>query len=206
VPTPSPDPARDDAARPAGTAGIADVVYDADGNVLSFVTTGGGPPPHHVRDQEHIIAALPPCSLAPAGHEGLTPVALDIYPSIVWLPAPEAAELAKVPPGCVEWEWPDGASLLVMVARLPDYPGLHTLDRHADGACHAVLAGRPVAITRLARGAGADASHHAQVQGFLDDRTDLYAAVDAPSAERCDQLLAALLTLTARSRPDGPAR
>ena len=178
-------------------------------DVIVFTFDGSGPPPFHVRDQEALVAALPPCAVAPADRARLAPVAFGPYPATVWLPDAGAAEPADVPEGtCQGWEWLDGAFLSIMVHRHAGLPGLYALVGYAPDACRAELAGRPVAVTLAPPGSpepdgsGVTADHRAQVGGYLDDHTSVWADVAAPTAAGRDRLLAALFTLTPTPPPE----
>ena len=64
---------------------------------IVFICDGRGPPRWHVRDQEALIRALPPCAIVAADPATLTPVRLRIHAATIWLPEAELTEDADVP-------------------------------------------------------------------------------------------------------------
>ncbi len=165
---------------------------------IVFICDGSGPPRWHVRDQEALIRALPPCAVVAADPATLTPVRLRIHAATIWLPEAELTEDADVPDdGTYQgWWWPQGDALSLQLFGRSDLPGLRSLEGCGERASHALLAGRPMSVDRYAEvdDDGAEL-HRAVVGGFLDDLTTLHADVIADSPERRDLLLAALLTL-----------
>jgi hypothetical protein len=166
---------------------------------IVFVSDGSAPPRWHVSDQEALARALPPCPVKPAAHAGLAPVRLRVYPATIWLPASGRSEDTEVPdPESIEgWDWPSDDGLYLMIGTRRDLPRLRSLGYYGPDDCHALLAGRPVAVTRYAEPLeNGEVCHRAVVGGYLDDRTTLHVDVIASTQERRDALVAALLTLT----------
>jgi hypothetical protein len=119
----------------------------------------------------------------------------------------------EVPDGtCQGWEWPDGSSLLLSAHRDADLPMLPALTVGGANLRRAVVAGRVMHVRRVG---SADREYAgdgfaADVRGILGERTHFSAQVFAPSGERRDGLLAALLALEVIGaearwgpRPDG---
>ena len=166
--------------------------------MINTVQDGDDPPAYHVRDEEARIATLVPCELAPLARAELTPVALGPYAATLWLPSPELAEATEVPDATWQgWEWRSGGSIMLYAQRDPELPGVHALTLPNSSMSHVIVAGRPMRVRRFGPGdpAWRGDGHVAEVRGFLDDRTNFWAQVEAPTAERRDLLLAALCTL-----------
>lgn len=190
----------------------------ADVEWVDAVSDGSGPAPWHVRDQQARIRELPPCEVAPAVRDALTPVRLETYPATIWLPAearaqaddardqPPAAD-APVAGSHVEvdaWEWPNGDTLECMISTSPGLPGLHALTGYTAADRHAVVGGRPLRVRRHAYTFGEGATvYFAVVDGHLDDLHEVYGNVHATTPEARDALLAVLLTLTPDAPPAG---
>ena len=162
-----------------------------------IVQDGSGPPPFRVADQERLAAALPACPLARLDPGALSTVPLRPYAATVRLPDARAATDEDVPDSTGQaWRRPDGARLIVSARRRPELPGLHALEGPGPGGCGLRPADRPMPVgfrTEPRRGGGT--WHRAWVSGFLDDTTEFFVDVIAPSAGRRDSLLAALGTL-----------
>jgi hypothetical protein len=174
-------------------------------------------PRWHVRDQESLIRALPPCPVAPADRDGLAPATLATYPATLWLPpgatpaeyeededSATGEEASPRPLMLLEgWDWPDGASLQLMIGTSPELPARYALSRYDAEDRRADLGGRPVRVRRYAQADDAGRlTHWAVVDGFLGDAHTVYAAVDAAAPSTRDAILAALLTWA----PDQPTR
>jgi hypothetical protein len=172
---------------------------------IVFISDGSGPPRWHVRDQEALIRALPPCAVVAADRATLTPVGLRIHAATIWLPEAELIEPDDEPDDAPQregWHWSSGDALSLQTGGRRGMPGLHSLDGHGPDDEHALLAGRPVSVHRYSEvDEDGTECHRAVVGGFLDDLTTLHADVIADSPERRDLLLAALLTL--RPSADG---
>ena len=164
-------------------------------DLIQTVSDGSGPPPFHIRDQEARYAALPSHPVLPADRDALTPVPLATWPATVWLPGPEAATpMESSGPEWQGWEWPSGASVLFILAEDDRLPGLWSLSIVGDGEWQARVAGRPMRV-REAEHADPQLGFSAWVEGFVDERTSLFAHANAPSAVERDALLAAVLTI-----------
>lgn len=169
--------------------------------VYRAVRDGSGPPPFRVADQERRIVALPACPLPTLGPGPARAVGLGPRAAALRLPDAGGASAGEVPDSTWRaWEWPNGAALVLSASRRAGLPGLHALEGGGPDGCRLTVGGRPMAVSRRADRGGRRVVYAAAVTGFLDDTTDFYAGVTAPSAGRRDSLLAAVGTLAAAAR------
>jgi hypothetical protein len=152
----------------------------------------------HRREQLLLDGALPPCEVAPADRATLREVMLAPIAGRLWLPEPEAGSAMDGPDGSWQgWEWPDGSWLLLMAYRDPQLPMLASLAPGGSSSRRAVVAGQQMHVRRCVPGDGVYVGdgYAADVQGILGEQTRFWAQVVAPTVERRDALLAALLTM-----------
>ena len=169
--------------------------------------------PVHRREQLRFDAALPLCEVGPADRAMLREVALAPIAGRLWLPDPERGRAVDVPDGSWQgWEWPDESRLLLMAYRAPELPMLASLAPGGPSSRRAIVAGQLMHVRRCVPDDGVYVGdgYAADVQGILGEQTRFWAQVVAPTLERRDALLAALLTVEITGgealwgpRPDG---
>lgn len=173
---------------------------DLDLSQIVNVSSGDAPHrPHHVRDEQALIDALPPCELPSVSQAIATRVELATYRSAQWIPVLDATEVMEVPePAWQHWEWGPWESLLVHVYRDPHLPLLGNLSVREPRDCKLMVAGRAMRVRRYAPGDSgwAGEGFTGAVSGFLDESTSFWAQSVAPSESRRDALLGVVGTLT----------
>ena len=113
--------------------------------------------------------------------------------------------MATPAPECQGWEWRSGASVFFILAEDDRLPGLWSPSIAEDDAWQVRVAGRPMRVRKAAH-ADPQLGFSAWVEGFLDERTSLFAHANAPGAVERDALLAAVLTIEWTPGAEGERR
>ena len=154
--------------------------------------------PYHIREELALIRELPKCSLPTPDRDAATQVALATYPAALWIPTFERAEMMEGPePAWQGWQWGPWEYLLLYLDHDADLPRLSQLTVAAPSHWQLTVADVPMRLRRYApgdpewRGQG----FAGEIKGFLDEHTNFWAQSVAPTEQRRDELLGAVVTL-----------
>jgi hypothetical protein len=167
-------------------------------DIANAASDGTEEPAFDIGDQEAVYRSLPSCLLPPLSLDRHERVALTCFPATLFLPSPESAEPTEVPDVMWQgWDWRSGDAMLLMILVEPELPKLRAITNAHATMCHAIIAGRPMGIRRLAPGDPGwfGDCYAAEVYGFVNDSTEFWAQVRSLTAAGRDLLLAAVASL-----------
>lgn len=151
--------------------------------------------PTYVHEHEARLADLPPCGLAPIAPCEPTRVTIAGFSFSLRIPNLAASTSIEAPDD--RWfgrQWSPDEFLLLHVDPNPEFA---VISHPGPTSCRLDLAGRPMQLRRIAPGDSGWAAnaYAAEVIGFLNDATHLWAQVVSPTEPRRESLVAALATL-----------
>jgi hypothetical protein len=166
---------------------------------IRVVETESGEPAFTIADEEAVIRSLPECELSHAELPEATTVLLTCYPATMRLPRVDETTPIEVPePKWQGWEWSRNEWILLHAEIGDGLPRLIGITIPDGSMCRLTIAGHPMRVRRFAPGdpGWTGAGYSVEVRGFLNDTTELWAQVLAPSAEACESLLVAVSTFS----------